>query len=109
MAIQRKISRAKNRLLVGSEADVLVEGLSPDTDLLWQARMSTQAPEIDGVVLVNDVEGAAPQPGQMRKLRITETHDYDIIGTLLPETGTPWNGTAVPLSNPAPPQLIQIL
>ena len=109
MAIQRKISRAKNRLLVGSEADVLVEGLSPDTDLLWQARMSTQAPEIDGVVLINDVEGAAPQPGQMRKLRITETHDYDIIGTLLPETGTPWNGTAVPLSNPAPPQLIQIL
>ena len=60
----------------------MVEGRSPDTDLLWQARMSTQAPEIDGVVLINDCEGLPPRAGQMRKLRITETHDYDIIGTL---------------------------
>jgi ribosomal protein S12 methylthiotransferase len=88
MAIQRRVSRAKNRLLVGSEVEVLVEGMSPDTDLLWQARMSTQAPEIDGVVLINDVEGGDPKPGQMRRLRITETHDYDIIGTLLPGTET---------------------
>ena len=88
MAIQRRVSRAKNRLLVGNEVQVLVEGTSPDTDLLWQARMSTQAPEIDGVVLVNDVEGSDPKPGQMRMLRITETHDYDIIGTLLPGTET---------------------
>jgi hypothetical protein len=48
--------------------------------------MSTQAPEIDGHVLINDVEGDSPQPGQMRLLRITETHDYDLIGTLLPAT-----------------------
>jgi ribosomal protein S12 methylthiotransferase len=107
MAIQRKISKAKNRTLVGSEVDVLVEGLSPDTDLLWQARMSTQAPEIDGVVLINDVEGGEPQPGQIRKLRITETHDYDIIGTLLEsdEQGIP----AFQIPNPMPPQLIQIV
>jgi ribosomal protein S12 methylthiotransferase len=83
MAIQRKISRKKNRGMVGREVPVLVEGPSPDTDLLWQARMSTQAPEIDGTVLVNDFEGAEPAPGQMRLLRITEAHDYDLIGTLL--------------------------
>jgi len=86
MAIQRKISRAKNKIMVGREVPVLVEGLSTETDLLWQARMSTQAPEIDGHVLVNDVEGGEPRPGQMRMLRITETHDYDLIGTLLPLT-----------------------
>ncbi len=107
MAIQRKISRAKNKSLVGHEVDVLVEGLSPDTDLLWQARMSTQAPEIDGVVLINDVEGGEPQPGQMRKLRITETHDYDIIGTLL--AGDDRQLPFMPMSNPAASQLIQIL
>jgi ribosomal protein S12 methylthiotransferase len=107
MAIQRKISAKKNKTLVGTEVDVLVEGLSPDTDLLWQARMSTQAPEIDGVVLINDVEGAEPRAGQMRRLRITETHDYDIIGTLLEsaEQGIP----AYQIPNPAPPQLIQIV
>ena len=86
MAIQRKISRKKNKQMVGEEVQVIVEGLSPDTDLLWSARMSTQAPEIDGTVLINDVEGADPAPGQMRMLRITEAHDYDLIGTLLPGT-----------------------
>ena len=83
MSIQKKISRAKNRELVGTETRVLVEGPSPDTDLLWQARMPGQAPEIDGSILINDVEGGAPQPGQLRPLRITEAHDYDLVGTLL--------------------------
>ena len=86
MSIQRKISKARNKLYRGQEVSVLVEGPSPDTDLLWQARMSTQAPEIDGYVLINDVEGEAPAAGQMRRLLITETHDYDVIGTLLPST-----------------------
>jgi ribosomal protein S12 methylthiotransferase len=83
MAIQRKISRAKNKRMIGREVPVLVEGRSPDTDLLWTARMSTQAPEIDGSVLINDFEGTDPAAGQMRKLRVTEAHDYDLIGTLL--------------------------
>ncbi len=99
MAIQRKISRAKNRSLVGSEAPVLVEGTSPDTDLLWQGRMPGQAPEIDGHILINDFEGGDPKPGQMRLLRITEAHDYDLVGTLLTpsEPELPVSGTAVNL------------
>ena len=84
MALQRKIARARNRRLIGAEVSVLVEGLSRETDLLWESRMPTQAPEIDGVTLINDFEGAEPRPGQIRKLRITEAHDYDVIGTLLP-------------------------
>ena len=83
MSIQRKISRARNRKLVGQEVSVLVDGLSADTDLLWQARMPSQAPEIDGVTLINDFEGDEPAPGQLRRLRITESHDYDVVGTLL--------------------------
>jgi ribosomal protein S12 methylthiotransferase len=102
MAIQRKISRAKNRSLVGSETPVLVEGPSPDTDLLWQARMPGQAPEIDGSVLINDFEGGDPKPGQMRPLRITEAHDYDLVGTLL----TP-SDPELPISG-APENLIHI-
>jgi tRNA A37 methylthiotransferase MiaB len=86
MAIQRKISKARNKRLVGQEVRVLVEGPSRETDLLWEARMPTQAPEIDGVTLINDYEGAAPRTGEIRRLRITESHDYDVLGTLLPET-----------------------
>jgi ribosomal protein S12 methylthiotransferase len=83
MAIQRRISRVRNRKLVGEEVPVLVSGLSQETDLLWEARMPTQAPEIDGVTLINDFEGGEPRPGEMRRLRITEAHDYDVVGTLL--------------------------
>ncbi|MGA2268104.1 MAG: 30S ribosomal protein S12 methylthiotransferase RimO [Bryobacteraceae bacterium] len=86
MAIQRQIARARNRRLVGAEVPVLVEGRSPETGLLWTARLSTQAPEIDGAVLINDFEIAAPRPGEIRRLRVTEAHDYDVVGTLLRPT-----------------------
>ena len=97
MAIQRRIARARNRRLVGSEVPVLVEGPSEETDLLWSARMSTQAPEIDGVTLINDFEGGEPVAGEMRTLRITEAHDYDVVGTLLPGTEAPPRPMASPL------------
>jgi ribosomal protein S12 methylthiotransferase len=83
MALQRKIAKARNRAMVGAELPVLVEGLSKETDLLWEARLATQAPDIDGVTLINDFEGSEPQPGEIRRMRITEAHDYDVVGTLL--------------------------
>ncbi len=84
MAIQRRIARARNRAMVGSEVSVLVEGPSPETPLLWQARMPSQAPDIDGVALINDYEGSEPRSGEIRRLRIAEAHDYDVVGALLP-------------------------
>jgi ribosomal protein S12 methylthiotransferase len=100
MAIQRKIARARNRALVGAEVPVLVEGPSPETDLLWAARMSTQAPEIDGAVLINDFDGGEPRRGEIRVLRITEAHDYDVVGTLAAATE--------PAPRPALSPLVQI-
>ena len=38
----------------------------------------------DGVTLINDYQGAEPRSGEIRRLRITEAHDYDLVGTLLP-------------------------
>ncbi len=103
MSVQRKIAAARNRKLVGTETTVLLSGLSEETDLLWEGRMPTQAPEIDGVTLINDFEGSEPRQGQMRRLRITEAHDYDLVGTLL-EPNEP--DVIVPM---APPQsLVQI-
>jgi len=106
MAIQRKISRRRNRTLVGKEVPVLIDGLSADTDLLWQGRMASQAPEIDGVTLINDYEGAEPAPGQLRRLRITESHDYDLVGTLL-ETDEPAPVFHLPVAKKLP-QFVQI-
>ena len=106
MAIQRTISRRRNRMLVGQEVPVLIDGLSADTDLLWQGRIALQAPEIDGVTLINDYEGAEPAPGQLRRLRITESHDYDLVGTLL-ETDEPAPVFHLPVAKELP-QFVQI-
>jgi ribosomal protein S12 methylthiotransferase len=83
MALQRKISRARNVQLVGREFPILVEGPSADTDLLWQGRLTTQAPEIDGVCYINDFGPGAPRPGEIRTVRVTEAHDYDLVGELI--------------------------
>lgn len=91
MATQRKISRKINKSLIGREFPILVEGPSEETDLLWQGRLPSQAPEIDGVCLINDVSDGQLAKGQIRRFRITEAHDYDLIGEVFgaPETNLP--------------------
>jgi ribosomal protein S12 methylthiotransferase len=96
MALQRRISKGRNKTMVGSEADVLVEGPSSETDLLWQARLSTQAPEIDGVCLINDFGDVPPRPGEMRRMKITEAHDYDLVGELIDAPSADY--TPIPVS-----------
>lgn len=83
MQIQARISKKKNRQHLGQRYQLLVEGQSEETDLLWQGRLESQAPRIDGVVLINDVEGVAPNPGDFRSVEITQTLDYDLVGKLV--------------------------
>ncbi|MGA7646878.1 MAG: 30S ribosomal protein S12 methylthiotransferase RimO, partial [Terriglobales bacterium] len=65
MSIQKKISRAKKRSLVGREFDLLLEGASSESDLLLEGRTAMHAPEIDGKVFVNDYpEGSEPKEGE---------------------------------------------
>lgn len=83
MAVQRKISRKVNRAMVGREVPVLIEGTSADSDLVWQARMATQAPEIDGVCYIEDMGERQPVAGEIRMMRINKAHDYDLTGDLI--------------------------
>jgi len=83
MSIQKKISRRSNRALVGRELRVLIEGPSADSELIWQARLSTQAPEIDGVCYISDPGEHPLKSGEFRTLRVTEAHDYDLTGELV--------------------------
>ncbi len=84
MRAQSRISLRKNRARVGSIARVLFEGASEETDLLWQGRIETQAPDIDGCVLINDApEGFAPEPGQFVNVEITEAQQYDLVGRIV--------------------------
>ena len=63
---------------------MLFEGESKESELLWQGRMETQAPDIDGCVLINDApEGYNAQPGDFVNVMITEAQDYDLIGRIV--------------------------
>ena len=84
MRAQSRISLKKNRARVGEVVRVLFEGASAETDLLWQGRTETQAPDIDGCVLINDApEGFAPEPGQFVNVEITEAQQYDLVGRIV--------------------------
>lgn len=80
MEVQQNISREKHKAFVGKTMDVLVEGYSEETELLLQGRNSQQAPEIDGVVLINDGQA---QVGDMVKVLITDSLEYDLIGEIV--------------------------
>lgn len=80
MELQQDISREKHQAFVGQVVDVLVEGYSEETELLLQGRTSQQAPDIDGVVLINDGQAKA---GDIVKVEITESLEYDLIGRIV--------------------------
>lgn len=82
MEVQQNISREKHRAFIGKTVEVLVEGFSEETDLLLQGRTSQQAPEIDGVVLINDGQAKV---GDMVKVLVTDSMEYDLIGEIVQE------------------------
>ena len=80
MRLQQRVSIKAKRDWVGREVDLLVEGPSEETELLWRGRTPLHAPEIDGHVLINDFgphEGLVP--GSFYRAEITESHDYDVV------------------------------
>ncbi len=80
MEVQQNISRDKHRAFIGKTVEVLVEGFSEETDLLLQGRTSQQAPDIDGVVLINDGQAKV---GDMVKVLVTDSMEYDLIGEIV--------------------------
>ena len=84
MRLQQSISRKSRARLVGRRFDLLVEGPSEETPLLWEGRTEHQAPEIDGKVYINDF-GPFDQlnSGQFYQCEITESQDYDLVGRII--------------------------
>jgi ribosomal protein S12 methylthiotransferase len=97
LSIQRRISRRKNKQLVGRTLSVLVEGPSEESDLVLVGRHAGQAPEIDGVVFLS---GGECQPGSFVDVQISQATDYDLLGNVLES-----DEIAGGLAFDAPPQL----
>ena len=85
-ALQEKISLDYNSRLVGTDQPVLIEGESDESELLLQGRLSSQAPEVDGCVLINKGFGKV---GEIIAARITEAHPHDLIGEIAESPNPP--------------------
>ena len=84
MKEQAKISKQLNKAKVGKTFPVIFEGLSQESDMLFQGRLQSQAQEIDGYILINDMpEDLEPELGAIYHVRITEAHEYDLIGSIV--------------------------
>ncbi len=79
MELQQPISRKKNQMLVGKTLPVVIDGVSEESEHLLQGRLATQAPDIDGVVLINDGQA---EVGTIVPVVIHEALEYDLIGAI---------------------------
>ncbi len=86
MALQQKISRENLRAHKGRTETALVEGLSKDNPMVWEARLEGMAPDIDGKLYLTDIEianGELAATGDAVKVEITKTDAYDLIGRVV--------------------------
>lgn len=88
MAIQARISREKLAGWVGRTVDVLIEGLSEESDLLLRGRTRGQAPDVDGQVYIASAPPGV-RAGQIRPLRVMQAADYDLVGELIDAAAVP--------------------
>ena len=87
MKLQQGLSRQAKRQLVGREIEVLVEGESEETPLLWEGRTQHHAPEIDGTVYLNDFGPFEDlTPGKFYRCAVSEAHDYDVVARVVGES-----------------------
>jgi len=75
MELQREISLGRNKELIGSRLEVLVESVEGKSAV---GRSYRDAPDIDGVVYLENPGRAAP--GDFIAAEVTEARDYDLVG-----------------------------
>ncbi len=83
LSLQQPIARARLRALRGRTLEAMIEGVSDETEYLLEGRLRSQAPEIDGRLLITDAGDRALQPGQIVAVRVEKTYDYDLTGVVV--------------------------
>ncbi|MBT5470425.1 MAG: 30S ribosomal protein S12 methylthiotransferase RimO [Nitrospina sp.] len=76
MEFQKEIALRKNQEKVGQILPVLVEGFDAQENYIMTGRLASQAPDIDGQVILEKCEA---EPGEIIPVRITAAADYDLV------------------------------
>lgn len=79
MAHQRDIVAARQRGRLGERARLVVDGPSPEHELVLQGRLADQAPDIDPVVYLTECDPSAIPTGTFLDVEIVGAKDYDLV------------------------------
>jgi ribosomal protein S12 methylthiotransferase len=79
MARQKKIVARKQKNRIGEQVRVLIDGPSPEHELVLQGRLEGQAPEIDPLVILTDCDPSLYAAGDLISARIVGSRDYDLV------------------------------
>jgi len=82
MAEQKKIVARAQKARIGSRVQVMVEGPSPEHELVWRGRLAGQAPDIDPMVYLTDVDPETLRPGLLLEAEIVGAREYDLLARL---------------------------
>ncbi len=83
LSLQQPIARGKLRALGGRTVEAIVEGPSEESEHLVEGRLRSQAPEIDGRLLIRDAGGCDLVAGEIVPVKIEKTYDYDVVGRVV--------------------------
>jgi ribosomal protein S12 methylthiotransferase len=83
MSSQKRIVATRQRRRVGETVRVLVDGPSPEHELVLSGRLEGQAPEIDSQVYLTDCDPSAYAAGNLISARLLEPRGYDWIASPL--------------------------
>jgi len=83
MARQKKLVAARQRGRIGERIRVLVDGPSPDHELVLKARTAGQAPEIDPCVYLTECDSSTVLPGTLIDVEVVGAREYDLVGKVL--------------------------
>lgn len=84
MALQKRLVSAAQRRRIGEPVRVLVDGPSPEHDLVLRGRLESQAPEIDSCVYLTGADPGTARPGVFLDGRIVAARGYDLVVEPLP-------------------------
>jgi ribosomal protein S12 methylthiotransferase len=79
MSLQKRLVTRTQRAKRGQQVRLLVDGPSTDHDLVWRARTEGQAPDIDPLVYLTDVDPSALSPGQFITAELVGSRGYDLV------------------------------
>ena len=89
MARQKKIVARAHRARIGTEVPILLDGRSPEHEMVVQGRLEGQAPDIDAVVYLTDCDASEHKAGDLIRARIVAARGYDLVAAPLVGAGVP--------------------